>query len=246
MGFGFGHVQVVAVNIDGVLLSDSFGPVIHQFVVGRGGVFSAGLERAVLSQSQVGAAGVLGSVVPGLAGLGAEEVRRLYFREREEFVRRCPVRVEEGVGELLVRLRAAGASVVCYGGLRREHFDRYLGRFASLFDGPGYVCTDGFRPGVREIAEVFGVGCGRVLFIDDVARVGEAARDAGAAFIGRPSSFVHSFQRRLMAEAGVRHVVGSLGEIDERLLRVVDAEAAAGLVWGARAGRRGERVPVMA
>ena len=81
----------------------------------------------------------------------------------------------------------------------------------------------------REIAEdVFGLRCDQALFIDDVARVAEAARALGAAFIGHPTTYEHSFQRRLMREAGVRHLVGSLDAIDESLLRTVDAEAAAG------------------
>ncbi|MFE6288126.1 HAD family phosphatase [Streptomyces sp. NPDC057877] len=218
-------MKLVAVNIDGVLLPDSFSPVIYRFVVGRGLAYTAELERSVLSQSQMAAAQVLGLGDP-------EVVVREFFREREAYVREHPVRVVAGAEALLGRLRSLGVKLVCYGGLRREHFDRYLGHCAELFDGPGYVCTDGFRPGVREIAEdVFGLECERALFIDDVARVAEAARERGAAFIGHPSSFEHSFQRELMAQAGVRHLVDSLEAIDERLLEVVDAEAAAGRLW---------------
>lgn len=222
-------VRLVAVNIDGVLLCDSFSPVIHRFVVSRGGVYSAELERAVFSQSQTEAAKVL--VGLGL-GESVEGVVEDFFREREVYLTESPVCVMDGVGALLGRLRALGVLVVCYGGLRREHFERYLGWCAELFDGPGYICTDGFRPGVREIAEdVFGLRCEQVLFIDDVAGVAEAARGLGASFIGCPSSFAFGFQRLLMERVGVRHVVGSLGEIDERLVAAVDAEAATGRLW---------------
>ncbi|MDX3646462.1 HAD family phosphatase, partial [Streptomyces sp. MB09-02B] len=217
-------MRLVAVNIDGVLLNDTFSPVFHRFVVGRGGRYTAELERTVLSQSQLGAAAAL-----GVAGATPQEVVEAYFAEREEYLREHPVRVLGGVGALLGRLRATGASLVCYGGLPRAHFERYLAAYAGYFDGPGYVCTDGFRPGVREIAEdVFGLACGRALFIDDVARVAEAAQVLGARFIGHPTAYAHSFQRQLMREAGVRHVVGSLEEIDERVLGAVDAEAGAG------------------
>lgn len=235
------QVRLIAVNIDGVLLNDTFSPVIHRFVVSRGGVYSAELERAVLSQSQLRAAAALG--VPGTP----EEVVAQYFRERAQYLRGNPVRVLEGAGRLLGRLRATGALVVCYGGLERAHFDRHLAGFAACFDGPGYVCTDRFRPGVREIAEdVFGLGCDQALFIDDVARVGEAAQALGAAFIGHPSSYEHSFQRQLMREAGVRHMVGSLDAIDEWLLRAVDAEAAGGSLWPSPAAPAGRRVPAHA
>ncbi|MEU5629487.1 HAD family phosphatase [Streptomyces tendae] len=215
------HLRLIAVNIDGVLLNDTFSPVIHRFVVGRGHAYTAELERAVLSQTQLRAAEVLGG--PG----SPQEVVEAYFREREEYLRDHPVRVLEGAGDLLARLRATGASLVCYGGLGRAHFDRHLAPWAEYFDGPGYVCTDAFRPGVREIAEdVFGLRCDQTLFIDDVARVAEAAQELGAAFIGHPTTYEHSFQRQAMREAGVRHVVDSLDAIDESLVRAVDRELA--------------------
>ena len=217
------HLRLIAVNIDGVLLNDTFSPVIHRFVVRHGREYTAELERAVLSQPQLRAAEAMG--VPGTP----EEVVEAYFRERRAYLVDHPVQIMEGAGALLTRLRATGAHLVCYGGLGRSHFDRHLGPYAEYFDGPGYVCTDAFRPGVREIAEdVFGVRPDQALFIDDVARVAEAARDLGAAFIGHPTTYEHSFQRQLMHAAGVRHLVGSLAEIDERLLRIVDAEAAGG------------------
>ncbi|MFI5687545.1 HAD family hydrolase [Streptomyces sp. NPDC051636] len=225
------HLRLIAVNIDGVLLNDTFSPVIHRFVVRRGGAYTAELERAVLSQPQLRAAAALG--VPGTP----EELVEEYFRERRAYLEDHPVRVMEGAGALLERLRATGASMVCYGGLGRSHFERHLGSYTAYFDEPRYVCTDAFRPGVREIAEdVFGLRTDQALFIDDVARVAESARELGAAFIGHPASFEHSFQRQLMHRAGVRHLVESLEGIDERLVRTLDAEAAEGRLWPGTAG----------
>ena len=224
---GFQFLRGVGVNLDGVLLNDSFSPVIHRFVVSRGGVYTAEVERAVLSQSRLEAAAVVGG--PEAA---PEELVEEFFREREKYLVEHPVRLVEGVRAFLERLRSTGASLVCYGGLGVSHFERFLGPYAEFFDGPKYVCTDGFRPGVREIAEdVFRVQCEQVLFIDDVARVAEGARAENAAFIGHPSAYEYSFQRQLMREAGVRHVVGSLDGVDEWLLRTVDAEAADGCLW---------------
>ncbi|KOV58518.1 HAD family hydrolase [Streptomyces sp. MMG1121] len=228
------HLRLIAVNIDGVLLNDTFSPVIHRMVVRNGGVYTAELERSVLSQPQLRAAAALG--VPGTP----EEVVAEYFRERAAYLEDDPVRVMEGAGALLERLRATGARMVCYGGLGRSHFDHHLGTYASYFDGPGYVCTDAFRPGVREIAEeVFGLRCDQALFIDDVARVAETARELGAAFLGHPTSYEHSFQRELMRRAGVRHLVGSLDDIDEPLVRALDAEAAEGRLWPGEAAVTG-------
>ncbi|WP_418957140.1 HAD family phosphatase [Streptomyces tritici] len=224
------HLRLAAVNIDGVLLSDTFSPVIHRFVTSRGGVYTAEVEREIFSQGQLVAARALGAA----AGLPdrPEDVLVRYFEERAAYLAEHPLRVLDGAGALLRRLRSLGLRTVCYGGLDRRHFDTYLGGFAELFDEPGYVCTNDFRPGVREIAsDVCGLAPDRALFIDDVARVAETARELGAAFVGHPSDFAHGFQGESMRRAGVRHVVGSLDAIDETLLRTVDAEAAAGRLW---------------
>ncbi|MFF5857380.1 HAD family hydrolase [Streptomyces sp. NPDC012751] len=231
-----GKVRMAALNIDGVLLNDTFSPVIHHFVTSRGGTYSAELERRIFSQPQV----VAGRVLAETCGLPTSpmETIALYLQERERYLADHPVRLLDGAVELLRRLRALGLRTVCYGGLDASHFERYLGHLTDLFDEPGYVCTNDIRPGLYEIAvDVAGLACDEVLFIDDVARVAEAARELGVPFIGHPSDFEHGHQRQLMAEAGARHVVGSLDAIDERLLRTVDAEARAGTLWDGAPGK---------
>jgi beta-phosphoglucomutase-like phosphatase (HAD superfamily) len=154
-----------------------------------------------------------------------------YFEERAAYLAEHPLRLLDGATDLLLRLRGLGLRTVCYGGLDASHFELHLREQAHLFDAPGYVCTNDFRPGVRELTRDLGLRSDQILFIDDVARVGEAAKELGAAFIGHPSDFAHGFQGELMRRAGVRHVVGSLDEVDESLLRTLDDEAAAGTVW---------------
>ncbi|MFE7953964.1 HAD family phosphatase [Streptomyces sp. NPDC057413] len=228
---GLDKLRLAALNIDGVLLNDTFSPVIHHFVVSRGGRYTAETERAIFSQPQHIAGQRMAEAVGGT--LTGEEALAAYFEERDRHLADHPVEVAAGAAELLRRLRGLGLRTVCYGGLPKAHFDRFLGEYADLFDGPGYVCTNDFRPGVHEItADVFGLQHDEALFVDDVARVAETARALGTAFIGLPSPFPHGFQRQLMGEAGVRHLVDGLDAIDEELLRRVDAEAAAGTVWG--------------
>jgi phosphoglycolate phosphatase-like HAD superfamily hydrolase len=220
------HLRLIAVNIDGVLLNDTFSPVIHRFVVNNGGRYTAELERAVLSQPRLRAAAAISSAAP------PEQVVEAYFLERERYLAQHPVRLLEGAQRLLHRLRGLDTPLICYGGLDRTHFERHLGSLAHHFDTPRYVCTDGFRPGVREIAEdLYHLRCDQVLFIDDVARVAETARTLGAAFIGHPSAYRHSFQEQLMREAGVRHLVRSLDDIDDGLLHRIDHEAATSRIW---------------
>ncbi|MFJ5266235.1 HAD family hydrolase [Streptomyces sp. NPDC088387] len=218
------RLRLAAVNIDGVLLNDTFSPLIHQFVTRRGGVYSADVERGVFSQRQVDAGLAMAAAVP--AELTGEEALAAYFAERAEYLADHPVEVMPGARALLERLRAAGLDVICYGGLAKSHFDEHLGALAGLFTAPGYLCTNDVRPGLREITAHFGLRHGEVLFVDDVARVGEAAAALGAPFIGHPSHFEHSHQARLMREAGVRHIVSDLSEIDAGLLHALDREAA--------------------
>ncbi|MFF9221200.1 HAD family hydrolase [Streptomyces viridosporus] len=234
MSSGLQQLRLVALNIDGVLLNDTFSPVIHHFVVSRGGRYTAEVERHVFSQPQHRASAYLAHAVP--TPMTGPQALRAYFSERDAYLRDHPVRVSDGAIDLVRRVRNLGLRTVCYGGLGREHFDRFLGPWADLFDGPGYVCTNDVRPGIREIAQdVFGLPHNQVLFIDDVARVAESARELDVPFIGCPSTFEHGFQRQLMDEVGVRHLVKSLHAVDEAMLRIVDAEAAAGTVWaGAR------------
>lgn len=226
------HLRLAALNIDGVLLNDTFSPVIHGFITRRGGTYDGEVERSIFSQPRALAAPALARA----AGLDwtPERVLEAYFEERAAYLAQHPLHVMEGVEELLLRLRGLGLRTVCYGGLDKEHFDRYLGHLAHLFDGPGYISTDKFRPGIHEITvDRFGLDHSQALFVDDVARVAAVALDLGVPFIGHPSTFEHGFQGHQMREAGVRNLVGSLGEIDEELLRAVDAEAGAGTVRAA-------------
>ena len=217
-----GRLRLAAVNIDGVLLNDTFSPVLHRFVTSRGGAYTADLERRVFSQNRELAAHALSAALP--RPIPPEQVLRDYFAEREAYLREHPVEVTPGAVRMLQRLRAAGLTTVCYGGLSGEHFTTHLGRYRHLFDPPEYVCTNAFRPGLREITAMFGLDYAEVVFIDDVASVAEAARSLGAAFIGHPSNFPHSHQAALMREAGARHVVASLDAVDAPLLHSLDTE----------------------
>ncbi|KAB8162276.1 HAD family phosphatase [Streptomyces sp. 3MP-14] len=223
------HLRHAAVNIDGVLLTDTFSPLIHRFITSRGGAYSAEVERRVFSQRRRDAGWALAEAVP--QEMTGPQALAAYFAERAAHLAEHPVEIAEGARALLERLRAAGLRLVCYGGLGREHFDEHLGAFTELFDDPVYFCTNDVRPGLREITERLGLRHGEVLFVDDVARVAEEARRLGAPFVGVPSSYPHSHQGELMRRAGVRHLVRALGGIDAALLRAVDGEAAAGTLW---------------
>lgn len=230
MSLPLSTLRIAAVNIDGVLLNDTFTPVIHRMVTGHGVAYTPEVEQAILSQPRTAAARCMKEVIGSTASV--PEVLQDYFAERRRYLSEHPLRLLDGAVTLLRTLRAAGLEVICYGGLDRDHFDTHLGALSSFFAEPGYLSTNEFRPGIREIVRGhFGLGYQEVLFIDDVARVAESAKELGVPFIGLPSDFAYSFQRTLMQGLGVRHLVRTPYDIDETLLRTIDAESARGGCW---------------
>lgn len=226
------NIRLVALDSDGVLLNDTYSPVIERFVTKHGGAYTAAVERGVWGSPQL-AAGQNMALACRLPW-SAKQTIAAFFREREEYLADHPIEVMPGAEELLATLRDAGVRVTCYGGRNREYtFDKYLGHLARYFDAEiPYVDVNDFRPGVSEIVQdIFGYRYDQVLFVDDINRVAEVAKALGAGFVGVPAGMPHNFQRAEMAETGVRYRVDDIREIDAALLRKVDADLAAGTLW---------------
>lgn len=228
-------IRLVALDSDGVLLNDTYSPVIERFVTKHGGTYTAEVERAVWGSPQL-AAGHNMALACKLPWSGKETIAA-FFEEREEYLKTHQVEVVDGAEQLLATLRETGVRVVCYGGRNREYtFDKYLGHLREYFDAEvPYVDVNDFRPGMKEIArDVFGYAYDEVLFVDDINRVAEVAKALGAGFLGVPASLPHNFQRAEMELTGVRHAVDDIKRIDGELLAQVDRELADGTLWGGR------------
>ncbi|HEY3259077.1 MAG TPA: HAD family hydrolase [Pseudonocardiaceae bacterium] len=228
-------IRLVALDSDGVLLNDTYSPVIERFVTKHGGEYTAAVERGVWGSPQL-AAGQNMALACRLPW-SAKETIAAFFRERDEYLETHPVDVTPGAAELLATLREVGVRVTCYGGRNREYtFDKYLGHLADYFDPEvPYVDVNDFRPGSKEIArDIFGYRYDEVLFVDDINRVAEVTKALGAGFIGVPASMPHNFQRAEMAQTGVRYMVEDIRQIDVPLLEKVDDELAAGTLWQGR------------
>lgn len=212
-----------AINIDGVLLTDTFSEIIHDFIVENGGTYDEDTDRSILSQPQsVGGAGMVRAT--GKNWTAAEAIEK-YFEKRKEVIAVAPPQVSEGAVELLELLRSKGFSLISYGGLSIDHFYAEVGDLVEHFEGPRYVCTNLLRPGIREICDnVLKIPYSSLLVIDDVARVGKEARRLGAPFIGHPSSSEHSYQRKIMSDNEILFV-GSLSEIDAKMIEDVYGSA---------------------
>jgi phosphoglycolate phosphatase-like HAD superfamily hydrolase len=229
------QIRLVALDTDGVLINDTYSPVIERFVTKHGGTYTAEVERTVWGSPQLAAGQnmALACKLPWTA----QETIDAFFRERDVYLQDHPVEVLDGAEELLETLREAGVRVVCYGGRNREYtFDRYLGHLSGYFDQEiPYVDVNGFRPGTKEIVrEIFGYRFDECVFVDDINRVAEVAKRLDTGFIGVPAAMAHNFQRPEMEATGVRHMVDDVRKIDGELLARIDEELAAGTHWGER------------
>ncbi len=241
----FQKIRLVALDSDGVLLNDTYSPVIEQFVTKHGGEYTAVVERGVWGSPQL-AAGQNMALACKLPW-SAKKTIDAFFVEREAYLEQHPVETSAGAPHLLKTLQATGVRITSYGGRNREYsFDTFLGQLAEYFDPQiPYVDVNDFRPGVDEIVQdIFGYDYDEVLFIDDINRVAEVTKALGAGFIGVPASMPHNFQRKQMAETGVRHTVDSIVDINHDLLHKIDAELLAGTHWGGGSRPDGTASPI--
>lgn len=225
-------VRAIAVDCDGVLINDTYLAVIEQFINRRGGSYDEQAEKDIIGLQDVVVAERI-ALVCGLKQPTADTLAAIWA-EREQFLQEQPIKVNPEAAEFLTSLRELGVRVLCYGGRTREHtFEKYLGNLVELFDPEHpYVSVNEHRPGVDLIVrDVLGCDADEVIFIDDVSRVAQAARNLGSGFIGFPSSSAHRRQRRFMEQIGVRHIVGSLGEITPSLIAHIDEELARSRHW---------------
>lgn len=221
-------LKLCALDIDGVLLNDTFSPVLRKFVELHGGVYDADTEEGVFSQNRNRAAAFLVEKL-GL-DLSEEEVIRSYFQVRAEYLAKYPVAPAPGLEGVLKALKDLGLRLLCYGGLAEDHFLRELAPWTGYFEG--YVCTNDFRPGMAEIAARFPEYEPRqILFVDDVDRAARGAKALGAAFAGLPAPPAEGYQREAMVRTGVRYLLGSLEDLDRSLLEALDRDAALDQLW---------------
>ena len=226
------QVRLVAIDCDGVLINDTYLPVIERFITEHGGEYDDETERSIIGLRDVVVADRMASAC-GLDQPVADTLAEAWAR-RERYLREHPIAVTPGAADLLASLRGLGVRVLCYGGRSREHtFDTYLGGLVDLLDPDvPYVGINEHRPGVAHIVrDVIGCEFDQAVFVDDVSGVAQAARAYGVGFIGFPSSAAHQRQRRFMTDLGVRHIVDSLAQITPELLARVDAELVASTHW---------------
>ena len=223
-------IQLIALDIDGVALKDTFSPVIFSLVKKWGFEYTAEIERNVFSQSQNKAARYL--IDKFHLNLTEKELLELYFLERKTYLETHDGGIIDGLEDFLKLAQNLDLPIICYGGLEKNHFIEKLSKLAHYFDGNQYICTNDFRPGIKEIVTKFyNYKYNEVLFIDDVNKVAEEAKSLGVPFIGIPSNFHNGFQKQAMLNTGVKYIVNSIKEINETLIRKIDLDNIKNELW---------------
>ncbi|MGP6087639.1 HAD family hydrolase [Antarctobacter jejuensis] len=230
-------LKVIAVDLDGPLLIDTFAPLLRKSCEFYGLPYTRELESGMLSRNRREAVQFMlsqfsGDLPEDLQGKSHEEMTAGYFALRAEYLRDNPLRLSDGAEDLLALLATLPVRLLCYGGLDEDYFRREMGEHADLFEA--FICTNSFRPGMKEIVhDIAGVDPTEALFIDDVNFAATHARAVGTGFIGVPSQEDWCWQKTEMTDANLPFIVRNVGEIDLPMLQSIDHLQKSGQFWNA-------------
>lgn len=216
----FKNIKLIAIDVDGVLLTDTYSPAIKSFVEKHGGIYTPELERQVWGSPHI--AGGHNMSLACKLPWSAQKTIDEFFIHHNEYIKSHPISVVPGAQQLLETLNQYNVKVTSYGGRTKEYiFDRYMPSLKDYFDKDNpYIDTNTIRPGVKEITkDIYGLDFNEVLFIDDINRMAEVAKYFRTGFIGTP---VTHFQQQQMSETGVKFIVSSVREITSEMLLHVD------------------------
>lgn len=219
-------IKLIAVDIDGVLVEDTFSPIMFNLSSKFGIRYDREFERNIFSRPQKEAS----EYAAKITGNDCDTMIKNYFEEREKYLNIYGCNVNEGVPEFLELLASLNVHLVYYGGLPKEKIVSSFKKYEHYFEQ--YICTNDFRPGIKEITkDIYGLGYNEVIFIDDVNTVAEVAKKNKVPFIGITSCFSWGFQKQDMIATGVRYLFDSVKYININLLERIDYEASVGTVW---------------
>ncbi|EJA6846935.1 hypothetical protein QQO53_02705 [Clostridioides difficile] len=211
-------------------MEDTFSPILRGLTVKLGQDYTREVERNMFSQTREEAM----KYVMVKLGIGnpeeAKKIYNMYFEERDNYLKEHSSILINGLEAFLERLSNLNVVLICYGGLEEEQIVDEFIPYMKYFDR--YVCTNNFRPGIKEITkDIYNLEYSQVLFIDDVNKVAETAKSLNTPFIGVPSKESWSYQKQDMIKTGVKYLVESINEIDASMLEKIDFDAEHGKVW---------------
>ena len=136
--------------------------------------------------------------------------------------------------DVLQRMAELPVQLICYGGLQEPQIHPDYALCRPYFSR--YVCTNDFRPGLREIVRDHAhLQFEQVLFIDDVNTVAEEAKRLGCPFIGVPARNAWGWQYLDMQLTGVRFLVDGVKDIGLPMLQQLDRDVRSSFIEVAHA-----------
>ncbi|MDD2341953.1 MAG: hypothetical protein PHV54_03600 [Tolumonas sp.] len=211
-------IKLIAIDIDGVVLKDTYSPVLKKVIEKYNGVYTRELERNAFSRNRKEAATYIANALN--LSLTPTQLISEYFQERERYMTTHESGIENGVIDFLTEVQELDTEILFYGGLSEQELHHDIKPCMKYVNE--YVCTNDFRPGINEISKMYGVQPSNVLFIDDVAFFAENAKKANALFIGVPSHFPFSYQKEEMHHLGVQYIVDSISSISVEMIHDID------------------------
>ncbi len=225
-------LKLIAIDLDGVLLKDTYSPILYQTIIEMGAEYTRDLERNLFSRKREEGSKYFREKFK-LQEYSHEDMVNGFFQRRNEYIAKHGKGILEGVPEFLDMLATLDVQLVCYGGLEENYIKDDMGEYLHRFEQ--YICTNDFRPGIKEITkDYYNFEYSEVLFLDDVNTVAEAAKALNVPFIGVPSNEPWSWQKKDMIETGVKYMVNSVSEIDENMIYRIDEESKAGSFWNVK------------
>lgn len=222
-------IKLVAIDVDGVLLNDTYSPAIRSFIELHNGIYTPELERLVWGSPHI--AGGHNMSLACKLPWSAQKTIDAFFHHHAKYIEKHPIEIVPGAENFLKLLQEFDVRVTSYGGRTKEYiFDKYMPSLEKYFDKyQPYIDTNSIRPGIMEITrDIFKLNFDEVLFIDDINRMAEVAKFYKTGFIGTP---VTAYQKEQMQETCVKYIVPSVKEITRDMLIKTDEELASGNHW---------------
>lgn len=212
------RIKLIAIDIDGVVLKDTYSPVLKKIIEKHNGVYTRELERNAFSRNRKEAATYIANALN--LNLTPAQLISEYFQERERYMATHESGIEIGAIDFLTAIQELDTDILFYGGLSESELHHDIKPCMKYVTE--YICTNDFRPGINEIAKMYGIQSSNALFIDDVAFFAENAKKENALFIGVPSHLPFSYQKEEMHRLGVKYMVDSISSISVELLHDID------------------------
>lgn len=214
------NIKLVAVDIDGVLLKDTFSPVLRNLVEEYGGSYTRDIENNVFSKNQKQAAQYL---IEHLSiNSSIDSLINKYFQERKKYISDYGGGMIHHAIDMLRNISSTKVKMICYGGLELKYVEDDFKENMAFFDE--YICTNNFRPGMIEILNNLQIKPNQSIFIDDVSGVAKTCKNIGCGFIGIPSSNTWGWQHKEMTLIGAKYIFESPNRITKQLLETIDKD----------------------